>query len=179
MTGEKSIAIINAKLDIIAILNSDTNDGKSYYIALLEKEQNDITQTLRKHFGIYSWTFVLNEISSDWKLLLKDELLTYFGGFILRVKQPYINSEYDGKPNDEFDSISKKIILESHSNCEYLLETFLIDVQKIVGEKFIFNKLKVNWDSPFGYEMFYECYENDYLFDLGEKILFLHFGGSD
>lgn len=179
MADEKFITEINTRLDTIAIINSFINDGKTYYIALLKKEENDITLTLRKHFKVNTWTFNTSEISADWKALLKDELLPYFGQYILHAKQPYIKSEYEGKRNDEFDQVSKRIILESDTNCEFLLDSFLLDIQKIIGDRFSFNRLKVNWDTPNGYEVFYECYENDYLFDLGEKILFLHFGGSD
>lgn len=105
--------------------------------------------------------------------------MSYFGQHILQAKAPYIRNKYESKSNNEFDTIGKKIILESGTCCEFLLDTFLSDIQKIIGDKFSFNKLKVNWDTPDGYEVWYECYESDYLFDLGDKILFLHFGGSD
>ncbi|WP_156120734.1 hypothetical protein [Capnocytophaga cynodegmi] len=179
MINEKFISDINIRLETIAIINSFTNDSKTYYIALLDKEENSITSTLRKNFNASSWTFEIREVLDDWKTVLKNELLGYFGQYILQAKAPYIRNEYEGKSNDEFDKIGKKIILESDTSCEFLLDTFLSDIQKIIGDKFLFNKLKVNWDTPDGYEVWYECYENDYLFDLGDKILFLHFGGSD
>lgn len=179
MVDEKFITEINIRLETIATINSFIDDGKTYYITLLKKEENDITLTLRKHFNVKSWTFTMNEVSTDWKALLKDELLSYFGQYILQAKQPHIKSEYEGKRNDEFAEIGKRLILESRTNCEFLLDSFLLDIKKIIGDNFSFNKLKVNWDTPNGYEMWYECYESDYLFDLGEKILFLHFGGSD
>ncbi|WP_203970375.1 hypothetical protein [Capnocytophaga stomatis] len=179
MINEKFISDINIRLETIAIINSFTNDSKTYYIALLDKEENSITSTLRKHLNVSSWNFEITEILDDWKTVLKNELLDYFGQYILQAKAPYIRNEYESKSNDEFDKIGKKIILESDTSCEFLLDTFLSDIQKIIGDKFSFNKLKVNWDTPAGYEVWYECYENDYLFDLGEKILFLHFGGSD
>ncbi|CEN35336.1 hypothetical protein CCYN49044_320001 [Capnocytophaga cynodegmi] len=179
MINEKFISDINIRLETIAIINSFTNDSKTYYIALLDKEENSITSTLRKNFNASSWTFEIREVLDDWKTVLKNELLGYFGQYILQAKAHYIRNEYEGKSNDEFDKIGKKIILESDTSCEFLLDTFLSDIQKIIGDKFLFNKLKVNWDTPDGYEVWYECYENDYLFDLGDKILFLHFGGSD
>lgn len=179
MINEKFISDINIRLETIAIINSFINDSKTYYIALLDKEENSITLTLRKCFNVSSWNFEIREVLDDWKTVLKNELLGYFGQYILQAKAPYIRNEYESKSNDEFDKIGKKIILESDTSCEFLLDTFLSDIQKIIGDKFLFNKLKVNWDTPDGYEVWYECYENDYLFDLGEKILFLHFGGSD
>ena len=179
MINKELITEINISLGTIAILNSFINDGKTYYIALLDKEENDITLTLRKHFNVKSWIFELKEISTDWNTLLKDELLWYFGQYILQAKTPYIKSEYEGKNNEEFIGISKKLILESQTNCEFLLNTFLSNIKKIIGDNFTFYKLKVNWSTQNGYEVFYECYENDYLFDIGGQILFLHFGGSD
>jgi hypothetical protein len=179
MVNKEFITAINIKLETIALINSFIDDGKTYYIALLDKEENDITISLRKHFNVESWTFKTDEVLEDWKIVLKKELLGYFGQYLLDAKQPYIKSEYEGKRNDEIDEIGRKIILESRTNCEFLLDTFLLDIQKIIGDNYIFYKLKVNWSTPNGWEMWYECYENDYLFDLGNKILFLHFGGSD
>ncbi|RAW00751.1 hypothetical protein [Pseudochryseolinea flava] len=179
MVNKEFIAEINIRLETLAILNSFIDDGKTYYIALLNKEENDITLTLRKHFNVKRWTFDLKENPTDWNVVLKDELLSYFGQYILQAKQPYIKNEYEGKRNDEFDDISRRIILESQTNCEFLLDTFLISIKKIIGDRYIFYKMKVNWNTPKGYEVWYECYENDYLFDLGEQVLFLHFGGSD
>lgn len=179
MVDDKLIAEINTRLETIATINSFINDGKTYYIAFLEKEENDITATLRKHFQVESWTFSVDEVSADWKTLLKEELLSYFGQYLLQAKQPHIQCEYEGKRNEEFAGIGKRIILESRTNCEFLLDTFLLDVEKLIGDRFSFNTLKVHWNSPNGYETWYECYENDYLFDLGKHVLFLHFGGSD
>jgi|GEM_PF-4486398 len=179
MIDKELITEINIRLEIIAILNSFVNDGKTYYIALLDKEENDITLTLRKHFSVKSWTFDLKEISTDWNTLLKNELLGYFGQYILQAKEPYIKSEYEGKSNEDFADISKRLIIESRTNCEFLLSTFLSNIKKIISDNFTFYKLKVNWNTQNGYESWYECYENDYLFDIGGQILFLHFGGSD
>ncbi len=179
MVDEKFVSDINIRLGTIAAINSFVNQDKTYYIALLRKEENDIAKTLRKHFNVQSWTFSMEEITTEWKILMKDELLWYFGHYILEAKRPHLSAEYEGKTYDEFSEINKKIILQSRTNCAHILDTFLLDIEQIIGEHFSFNKLKVHWSTGEGCEQWYECFENDYLFDLGEEILFIHFGESD
>lgn len=172
------ITKINIRLETIATINSFTNHDKTYYIALIDKIDNDITSALLQHFDVKTWTFDVEEIASDWKLMLKDELLMYFSDYITTPMYPYFKSEYDGKSKDEQDRIKKAIILR-HSNAEFLLDTFISDIEAIIGTNYSFNRLKVNWSTPTGWELWYECFEQDYLVDLGEKILFIHFGESD
>lgn len=179
MVDEKFISDINIRLGTIAAINSFVNHDKTYYIAYLRKEENDVVKTLRKHFNVQSWTFSLEEVKTDWKPILKNELLWYFGHYLLHAMGPQISAEYAGKTVDEFDEINRKIILQSRTNCEHILDTFLSDIDRIVGERFAFYKLKVHWSTSEGWEQWYECFENDYVFDLGEEILFLHFGESD
>ena len=170
---------INLTLDTIAIINSFVNDGKTYYISLLNKIDEDIEKTLRNHFNVKNWTFDLNSDDQNWKEIFNKELLFYFGQYILQAKSPYLSKEYEGLRNEQFEGKNREIILRSETNVEILLSLFISRIEMLVGSKYEFFKLKVNWDSSSGYEYFYECYENDYLFDLGSEVLFLHFGASD
>lgn len=179
MADKQFIEEINTRLNIIAQINSFVNDGKNYYISSLGKEYNDISKTLQKHFNVHSWTFDLKAVATDWRETLKHELIWYFGQYILQAKQSFIQNEYRQKEGEDLNNFHKRIILDSGTNCEFILDSFINDINKIVKGNFTFYKLKVNWETPKGYEAWYECYENDYLFDLGEQILFLHFGGSD
>ena len=182
MDKEKRIELINKiniSLETIAIINSFIDDGKTYYISLFEKVNDNFQDSLRKHFDIKTWTFDLTRINSDWKIVLKDELLFYFGQYIIQAKIPYIRREYEGLTKDLSDKKNKELILESRTNAEFLLTKTIDQIGNLVNTDSVFYKVHVNWDSPDGYERWYECYENDYIFDLGNELLFLHFGGSD
>jgi hypothetical protein len=177
---EKIIETTNTRLQVIGEINSFCNDGKTYYIALLDKIENDPTLTLRKHFEVKNWTFDLKEMNRNYQEILKQELLGYFGQYLLQAKMPYIKDLYEGKKGEEFAAINEKIILHHDTNCEYILDDFIDTVGQLVGDRYTFYRLQVNWHfTDERYEWFYECYENDYLFDLGDQFLFLHFGGSD
>ena len=102
----------------------------------------------------------------------------YFSDYITTPMYPYYENEYDGKSEEQKKQITKTIILR-YSNAEYLLGTFIEDIEALIGTNYTFNRLKVNWSTPTGWERWYECFEQDYLIDFGEKILFIHFGESD
>ncbi len=181
MDEKQRIREINIRLDTIATINSFSNDGKTYYITLLDKEENDISQTLKKHFNVKNWTFDLTKPSAAWNAVLRDELIYFFGQYIWQAKSRFLENEANEKNKQGLlDDFIKETILNGRTCFEYLLNNFIDDLGKIIGENYSFYKLQVNWTTDGGkYESWYELYENDYLFDLGEKVLFLHFGASD
>jgi hypothetical protein len=149
------VANINGYLESIAVLNSYADDCKTYYVVLLNKINKSYEETLRKHFNVKSWKVTSFKLIDDWRVILKTSLQNYFS-----QKQYLLNNTY-GKLDILQENLFKKLEL-------------------VIANNYEFYSVKVDWNLPEGeYEGFYECYQNDYLFDLGNEILFLHFGSSD
>jgi hypothetical protein len=150
---KNKIKEINAMLKAIEVINSFTNDGKTYKIALLNKINDNFADTFRDYFNEKRWGFSFTQ-KNDWQSILKRELVSYFGQYILySTENVKITNEY---------------------NVEYLLNLFIEKIENLLPANYTFHTMKVHWSGAF-----YECYENDYLFDLKENVLFLHFGSSD
>ena len=151
---------IKGYLDSIAHLNSFCNDNKTYTVDLLDKVDNDIEATLREFHKVKNWSVKTENITENWRVVLQRELTPYFNQIIKDVLPAVINRQ-------NFDN-----------NIISLIDKFCDCLEKIVSINGQLLKVEIDWNSG-EYEGFYECYENDYLFDLGDKILFLHFGSSD
>ncbi len=84
------------------------------------------------------------------------------------------NGGYKENANELIDNIKQ----DSHFYVDHLLqEKFIESLEKIVGEKPKLHKVEVDWHSSD--EGWYELSYTDFLFDLNDKVLFLHFGASD
>ncbi len=152
MENNKEIVIfINGFLNSIACLNSYSDDGKTYYIALLEKLNNSYQDTIRKHLNVTQWNTNTKKLYENWKVLLKKDLFDYFNQ-------------------------NKTLTLDS---LEKLYENLFEKLEKLILYPCEFYKVDVDWTLNDIDKSFYECYQNDYLFDLGNQILFLHFGSTD
>ena len=157
---------INSFLETIAIVNSFIDDTKTYKISVIDKVNNDFTETLRTHFKVEKWTFEISEIKEGWKTRLKKDVTPYFGQYVLQTKEQFTENEAE-------------LILNNHNNVKRLLVLFINDLEQLVKNNSKFYTVEVHWVNPYDYEGWYETSHNDYLFDLGEQIVFLHFGTSD
>lgn len=177
---KKKISYLNGYLKGFELLNSLVNDGKTYFSEVLPKE-NNIQDTLSKYYNKKNWKFnIVDTESTQWENLLKEELKYYFSQIITDV---YCTFNLKGlRSSDLYDTRETKEKISQvdkyyENNIEMVVSEFIFLVRGIVKES-EFIKVYVDWHTD-KYEGFYECYANDYIFDLGEQYLYLHFGGSD
>ncbi len=149
---KNKLSYLNGFLEAIAQINSFENDGKTYYIKLLDKINDDIQATLRNHFEVKNWIIDYQLIDEDWKIIFERELLSYF------------------------NQINVEGSLYQSYNASTLLAFFIENIEDIIKTESKFYCIDINWRVNEGW---YENYANDYVFDLENKILFLHFGSSD
>ncbi len=175
---------IKGFLDSLAYLNTFDNDGKTYIVELLEKVNNDYQDTLRKRFNVKNWIIYTEKVNEDWRIVLKKELRPYFDQIIVEVfSKTNKKLLYDERGHYQTGALEiiEKIRTDRHFYIDHLLqEKFLDHIEKIVTKEPLLLRVEIDWQ-PKGkdYEGYYEGYCNDFLFDLGSNILFLHFGGSD
>lgn len=179
-----NLIYIKGFLDSISYLNTFDNDGKTYTVELLEKVNADYQDTIRKRLNVKNWLVKTDLIAGNWRDVLKKDLRPYFDQIIVEVihrsnRQALIDER--GHPKPGANELIEKVRLDNSFYIDHLLqEKFLDCLEKIVGNQPQLHRVEIDWH-PIGkeYEGFYEGRCDDFLFDLGSHILFLHFGSSD
>jgi hypothetical protein len=174
-TTKETITYLNGYLDAIASLNSFVNDGKTYYIKLLDKVNNHIQDTVRQHLNVKTWIINYEVIEEDWKIILKKELHSYFGQ-IFSNSYLYITEGLNKNIQSQIQERINKVVISHNDTIDNLLLFFIHKIESLITTESIFKKVMVDWDNKEGY---YENYVNDYAFDMGDQLLFLHFGSVD
>jgi hypothetical protein len=176
----ENLIYIKGFLDSISYINTFDNDGKTYFVELIEKVNCDFQETLRKRFNVKHWE-IKTEFKYNWRSTLKSDLRPYFDQII---KEVYLKTNVEtlfdekGSPKHNYQELIDNVRLDNKFYIDHLLiDKFLDKIETIVGKEPQLYKVEVNWH--ISDEGWYELYCNDFLFDLGNKILFLHFGGSD
>ncbi|MBK7882780.1 MAG: hypothetical protein IPJ81_02300 [Chitinophagaceae bacterium] len=162
-TIKEKLAYLNGYLQSIAIINSFISEVKTYSVKLLDKANNDIPETLCKYLE-GNYTIDLEIIQERWQNILHKELAgSWFSQFISKA---YTNG-------------NAIIYSESNYNPEYciswLVSTFINHLEELIDQDFKFIKVKINSVE----KIFAEHYESNYIFDLGDQILFLHLGSEE
>ena len=177
----ENLTYIKGFLDSISYINTFDNDGKSYTVELIEKVNNDFQDTLRKRFNVKKWEITAERITENWRNVLKTDLRPYFDQIIKEVytkTNKQILFDENGGLKQNYQDLINKVRLDGNFYIDHLLiEKFLDRIEMIIGKQPQLYKVEVNWH--ISDEGWYELYYNDFLFDLGNEILFLHFGGSD
>lgn len=177
---ENKISYLRGYLKGFELINSFVNDGKTYLAEILPKE-NNIQDTLSRYYNTKNWTFhAVNTESSQWESILRLELEPYFSQIISDVYCTFNRKDlmsYDLYFHSNVEEKVKRVKAYYQNNIEMILSEFIFLVKSIVKDSG-FTKVEVECNTE-EYEDFYECYANDYIFDLGNYYLYLHFGGSD
>jgi hypothetical protein len=121
------------------------------------------------------WTFQ-TELIEDWRIILKTELRPYFDQIIFEVLAK-AHKDLNKENGPRKATVEEEIFRIRNSNCFYidiLIGIFIQNISSILDDRnYQIYKVKLEGKG------WYEAYYNDYLFDLGDQILFIHFGGSD
>ncbi|WP_163410806.1 hypothetical protein [Flavobacterium ajazii] len=175
---------IRGFIDSISYINTFHNDGKSYTVELIRKVNSDFQDTIRKHFNKNKWLVKTEPVVTNWRDVLKKELRHYFDQIIaetfIKTNRQILFDER-GHYKQGAEKLIEKIRLDDDFYIDHLLQDKFLDcLENIVGEQPRLYRVEIDWHpKEEEYEGYYEGYCNDFLFDLGNQILFLHFGGSD
>jgi hypothetical protein len=179
-----NLIYIKGFLDSISYLNTFDNDGKTYSVEIIEKVNSDFQDTIRKRFNVKNWLITTEFITDNWRTVLKKDLRPYFDQIIVEVfSKTNRLTLFDerGHYKQGATELVEKVRLDNKFYIDHLLqEKFLDCLEQIVGNEPQLYRVDIDWQ-PIDkeYEGFFELYFNDFLFDLDNHILFLHFGGSD
>ncbi len=182
---ELNLMYIKGFLDSLAYINTFTNDGKSYSVEFIEKFGNDYQSTFRNHYNKKYWEVETEKISGDWRLNLQNEIKPYFDQVMVETIRYFSKDEKETLDYQVFENLieSKTQMMRKEMNFHIyhlLLYKFCDCLEQFVSKDAELIRVIINWhpkDKP--YEGWYEGSSSDFLFDLGNEILFLHFGGSD
>jgi hypothetical protein len=177
------LSFLKGYLLAFATLNSFCNDGKTYTIELLNKINNNITDTLKEYYKVKNWIFTTEKIGGQWQDFLAKDIRQYFDQILIEVFHKTNPDEFRNEKGHYKNDIEKKIEQlrkDQDLNIDFVVGKFVQHLKTYVGTDSEIIKIEVNWHPPNSeYEGFYECYSNDYIFEIEDKYLYLHFGGSD
>lgn len=175
--AELKLIYLKGFLDSLSYINTFTNDGKSYNIKLIEKEGVDYQSIFRKYFNKKSWEIKTEILNGNWRKILQNEIIPFFDQIIFEAIRNIDKNLSEDSLGIIINDIRKNIDFHIY---HLLLDKFCDCVEEFLPLNPIFMRVEINWTPENAdYEGFYECYSRDFLFDLGDQILFLHFGISD
>ncbi|MBO9731450.1 MAG: hypothetical protein J7623_22610 [Chitinophaga sp.] len=171
-------------LDSISYLNTFDNDGKTYAVGMIEKVNADFQDTLLAHFNKKNWLVTTTLITGNWREVLRKDLRPYFDQIIAEVfTKTNRTTLFDerGHYKQGAKELIEKVRLDNSFYVDHLLQQKFLDcLEQIVGSEPQLYRVEIDWQpSDKAFEGYYEGYCNDFLFDMGNQVLFLHFGGSD
>lgn len=149
------ISYLEGYLNVVTTLNTFCNDGKDYSIHLLNKDI-DINTSLQHFYQVKGSHFISESIVGNWTEILIEELRPYFCQMLTEK--------------------GMNCISEFKDNIETILKKFVLRLKELVGNSELY-KINIEWDVQ--QDGYFENYNNDYIFDLNDKCLYLHLGGSD
>lgn len=177
------LSFLKGYLVAFATLNSFCNDGKTYTIQLLSKTNNNIADTLKEYYRVKNWIFTTEKIQGRWEDFLTNDIRQYFDQILIEVFQKTSPQEFrdeKGQYRNDIGPKIEKLRKNRDLNIDIVVGEFVQHLKNYVGDETELIKVEVNWHPPDAqYEGFYECYANDYIFEIGDQYLYLHFGGSD
>lgn len=182
---ELELMYIKGFLGSLAYINTFTNDGKSYSVEFIEKSGNDYQAIFRNHFNKKYWEVETEKISGDWRLNLQNEIKPYFDQLMVETIRFFSKDEKETLSYQAFESIieSKTQMMRKEMNFHIyhlLLDKVCDCLEQFISKDAELIKVTIDWnpkDKP--YEGYFESESSDFIFDVGDKILYLHFGTSD
>ena len=182
---ELDLMYIKGFLDSLAYINTFTNDGKSYDVEFIEKFGDDYQSTFRNHYNKKYWEVETEKIGGDWRLNLQNEIKPYFDQLMVETIRFFSKDEKEIFSHQEFESLieNKTQMMRKEMNFHIyhlLLDKFCDCLEQFIPKDAELIRVTIDW-SPKNkpYEGYYEGSASDFLFDMGNEILFLHFGISD
>lgn len=180
----QDLSYLQGYLHALAIMNSFVDRGKTYTVDLLSKVNDNVQDSLRNYYGVKYWGITEKPIGRNWHEPFRVLVQPFFEeilqeAFVL-AKPEAIR---DGKGRYRTDiarNAIQEFVANRNFNTQYLMQELISRIEGITGPGAQLVHVEVTDSVPeVPYESFYECYAQDFVFDLGKEYLYLHFGVSD
>ena len=117
--NEMDLIYLKGFLDSLSYINTFTNDGKNYYVELIDKYESNYQATLRNYFNIKNWEIETEIMPGDWRLNLQREIIPFFDHVIVETVKSSLKDEVPNTDNNAFNELIENKIQQIRQNVDF------------------------------------------------------------